>query len=210
VDDPTNPFVDTTFGTNGFLNLKALTGNAAAFVNGIAVASDGTIFAAGGLTIGSGANTYGDSLIRISSDLSSYTSVSVAGAMDLALYGGNAYVTQYGYNIAGGDNYSIAVVNLSSLTQIDTLTPTGIPARSSSTGTDSGLSGITISSTGMLYVADQLAVGTAASNAGDRILMTQLTTAVPEPSSVALMGLGAVALTAFCRGRRDRAGWPEA
>jgi len=205
VNDPTNPFVDTTFGTNGFLNLKALTGNALAFVNGITVTSDGTIYAAGGLTAGTGANTYGDSLIRISSDLSSYSTVGVAGAMDVALYGGNAYVTQYGYHIAGSDNYSIAVVDLSSFTQTDTLTPTGIPARSSSTGTDSGLSGIAISSTGMLYVADQLAVGTGASNAGDRILMTQLTTAVPEPSSVALMGLGAVVLAGCRLGRRGRA-----
>src|SRR4029079_13547173 len=92
VTNTASPTLDTSWATSGVLDLKVLSGSTNAFANGLEIASDGTIYVAGGI-LGTGR---GDTVFKISSSGSSLTqNTSVSGAMDLALYNGNVYVTQY-------------------------------------------------------------------------------------------------------------------
>lgn len=148
VTDPGNATLDVTWGTAGAINLKSdPTFGTSAFANGLEVAEDGTIYVAGGI-LGTGR---GDSVFKIPSDgnLTLATRVDVNGAMDLALFQGNVYVTQY---LAA--NSTIAVLDQTSLALVDTISAniTGTYP----TGEDSGFSGIDISATGELFVAEQI------------------------------------------------------
>lgn len=169
VDNPAVPALDTSWGSAahpGTISLKTI--NVNAYLDGLTVDTDGTIYVAGGLQ---GTTSYGDSLIKIpaaaaaSGDLSSATHVDVQGgangsggfsAMDVALFGGQAYVTEY-----LADNSTIAVFNKSDLSSDGIITPTNPTGPSGldatySTGVDSGLSGIDISSDGKIYVVEQI------------------------------------------------------
>jgi hypothetical protein len=164
------PVLDTTWGavaTPGKISLKTIGANA--YLNGLAIDSDGTIFVAGGLQ---GTTSFGDALIKIpaaaaaAGNVTSLTtsSVNVQGgangtggfaAMDVALYKGKAYVTEYLQT-----NSTIAVFSTSDLSSYGIITPPNLtgPAGQTATynnGTDSGFSGIDIGSDGKIYVAEQ-------------------------------------------------------
>jgi hypothetical protein len=192
--------------------LKAI--NASAYLNNLAVDSDGTIYVAGSLTALNAAG-FGDSLIKIpaaaaaSGNLASATSALVKGganstggyaAMDVALFGGKAYVTEY-----LDANSTIAVFYTNDLSGAGIITPpnpNGPSGQTASfnTGVDSGFGGIDISADGKIFVAEQVyrsiaATGTYTPPGGsamtgtqilfDRILVsTTLDTAGPVTSSV--------------------------
>jgi hypothetical protein len=182
VTNPAAPALDTSFGTGGILNLRTtLIGNANLQLNGITVASDGTIFVAGDTSTSS--SIRGDTLYKINSALSSVSSVAVTEAMDVALYGGNAYVTEY-----NGGSSAVAVVSQSSMSLLDTITFSSPSIGSLAAGSDAGFSGIDIAPSGLMYVGDQ--VFNAANN--DQIIVAQ----VPEPASWCLLLCGSLALAA--------------
>ena len=84
--DSSNPRKGGTF------NLATLDGfSSAGSPRGLEVAGDGTIY----LTATLAPTTSDGTIYKIALDLSSASSASVSGAMDLALFGGKAYVTQY-------------------------------------------------------------------------------------------------------------------
>jgi hypothetical protein len=146
--DVTNPAamtLDTSWGNSGRADLATLTGSANAFVNGLEVDADGTVYAAGGVL----ETGRGDSIFKISADGTQLLdSQSVTGAMDVALFGGKVYVSQYLAN-----NSAISVNAASDLSFLETLTTGFIHT---STDSDSGYSGIDVSSTGKIFVADQI------------------------------------------------------
>jgi hypothetical protein len=183
---PAAPVLDTAFGTGGLLDVRSAFNNNAltsVTLNGIAVASDGTIY--GAADASTDANIRGDTVYKISSDLSTITTTSVTEAMDVALYNGNIYATEYNSTAS-----AVAVLKQSDLSSVDTITFTGPPLHAD-TSTDSGFSGIDISSTGTMYVSDQLFDLT---GANDQIIVAT----VPEPASLtlAVFGLGGLGLAA--------------
>lgn len=186
INNPSSPVLDSSFGTSGILNVGALVGytftsGANGLLNGLAVASDGTIYVAADLSSSSAIR--GDTLLKIAPSLSTYTSTPVVEAMGVALYGSNVYVAQYNSTAS-----SVAVLSSSNLTHIDTLTFSGVPAHSN-TSVDSGYSNVAISASGTLYVADQLFTSTN----HDQILVAH----VPEPSTIVLAALGLLGLLAM-------------
>ncbi|QDU20543.1 beta strand repeat-containing protein [Urbifossiella limnaea] len=173
VTNPTIPTLDTSWGapaTPGKVNLKTI--DADAYLNNLAVDADGTVFVAGGLQ---STTSYGDALIKIPAagaavgDLSGVTSANVSGgangsggfaAMDVALFGGKAYVTQY---LAA--NSTIGVFNTADLSSDGIITPPGatlagpsglVSTYNSDAALDSGFSGIDISADGRIFLAEQL------------------------------------------------------
>ncbi len=173
VSDPTIPVLDTAWGavaTPGKINLKTI--DADAYVNNLTVDADGTIYVAGGLQ---STTSFGDALVKIpaagaaAGDLSAVTSVNVSGgadglggfaAMDVALFGGKAYVTEY---LAA--NSTIAVFNTADLSSDGIITPPGaalagpsgrVSTYNSDAAADSGFSGIDISADGRIFLAEQL------------------------------------------------------
>ena len=175
VTDPVNPVLDASFGTGGTFNLATLDGfSSAGSPRGLEVAGDGTIY----LTATLAPTTSDGTLYKIAPDLSSASSANVSGAMDVALFGGKAYVTQY---LAGSSD--IEVLDASTLAAVETITIPGFVH--SNTSTDSGYSGIDISASGQIYLADQYY-----DNSGglyrDRLLVSS---PVPEPATLTLLGL---------------------
>ncbi len=144
VTDPTNTFLDTTWGANGRADLRSVPGWISAGVNGVEVGPDGTVYAAGGIASGTR-----DSVFRISADgdLSDVQRVDVDGAMDVAYFQGRLYVAQYLQA-----NSAIAVLDADDLSFVETLN-TGF-AHEASLGT--GYSGIDISPDGRIFVVDQI------------------------------------------------------
>ncbi|MEU8870612.1 Ig-like domain repeat protein, partial [Streptomyces javensis] len=146
VTNPASPVLDTTFNGTGTFNLATLPGfSTAGFPRGLTVAPDGTIYLASTDT----GNFTNGTVYRIASDLSSATSVTEFGAMDVALRSGKVYATQYLAN-----NSQIAVLDAATLTQVATITIPQFPHPN--TALDTGYSGIDISSDGKIYLADQL------------------------------------------------------
>ncbi|MCC6785630.1 MAG: hypothetical protein IT457_22455 [Planctomycetes bacterium] len=122
----------------------------AAKLRGIDVAADGTMFVA---------SRDQNRLWRIPASLTGESFATVTRAMDVALYGANAYVTSY-------DGLNSAVLEFDAATLTATgrsFTATGVFTR----GTSEGYSGIDIDAAGRLYVCDQIY----ASNS-DRILVS--------------------------------------
>jgi hypothetical protein len=162
--------LDTSFGTLGSFNISGATD-----IRGVEVDAAGNIFAA----------SRGDGkLYRVSADLSTVTSVSLTRAMDVALYGGNAYVTSY-----NGTSSLIKVYDATTLALIDTITISTLDANPYSRGSNEGWGGIDIDSSGRIWLADQHYGSTGGTQ--DRLLVSS---AVPEPTGIALLGLGAGAL----------------
>jgi hypothetical protein len=175
VNDITNPVLDTSWGavaTPGKISLKTI--NANAYLNGLDIDTDGAIYVAGGLQ---STTSFGDSLIKIPAAAAAAGNVTAAttshvdvkggangtggfAAMDVALYAGKAYVTEYLQS-----NSTIAVFYTLDLSSAGIITPPittlagpsgKVSAYNSDAGTDSGFSGIDISATGKVYVAEQL------------------------------------------------------
>ena len=185
VNNPAAPVLDTSWASSGILNLKTTQGTSA-FVNGLTVASDGTIYATGGV-LGTGR---GDKVFKISADASTIASANVDQALDVALFGSSLYVVQYRNSTS-----DVAVLNASDLTQTDTYT-TGFAHVSTD---DTGYSGITVSSDGKLYVSDQIYGTTGGTQ--DRVLVSS---PVPEPGALTALAIGAGALLSR-RGRKQAA-----
>ncbi|WP_234536705.1 IPT/TIG domain-containing protein [Streptomyces shenzhenensis] len=161
VTDPANPVLDTTFNGTGTFNLADLPGfSTAGAPRGLTVAPDGTIYLASTDT----ANFTNGTVYRIASDLASATSVTVLGAMDVALRGGRVYATQY-----LADNSAIAVLDATTLAPLDTITIPAFPHPN--TALDTGYSGIDIASNGMIYLADQIYANVAGQES-DRLLVS--------------------------------------
>jgi hypothetical protein len=181
VTNPAVPVLDTTWASSGILNLKTFNSNQwpNAFVNGLDIASDGTIYAAGGI-LGTGR---GDSVFRISPDGSSISRVDVATPMDVVRYGNELYVSQY-----LGALSTVAVLSESNLNQVNTLT-TGF-VHGPAGGTDSGYAGIDVAADGRLYLVDQI-YDIQGSTLFDRVLVSS---PVPEPAMAGAMALGSLLL----------------
>ncbi|HEX5471662.1 MAG TPA: PEP-CTERM sorting domain-containing protein [Lacipirellulaceae bacterium] len=176
--------LDTTFGTGGTLSLTG------GYLHGLAVAPDGTIYAASTNEANAPSAANG-TVYKISADGTSATSTNVAGAFDLALYGNNLYVSEYGAGAPG----AVAVLDASTLAGVDVFN-TGFS--NTNTSFDSGYSGIDISPQGNIYLADQFH---SSSSYSDRLLVSS---AVPEPSSLALLvGLVGLALSSRRPGRNE-------
>lgn len=82
----------------------------------------------------------------------------VGGAWGLATYRGKVYVAQYlstNTVAAGSTGSGVAVLDAADLSPISTLKPPAALVRTQQ-DTDSGYSGVAISPTGILYVADQV------------------------------------------------------
>jgi hypothetical protein len=82
----------------------------------------------------------------------------IGGAWGLATYRGKVYVAQYLSNntvAAGSTGSGVAVLDASDLSPITTLKPPPALVRTFQND-DSGYSGVAISPTGILYVADQI------------------------------------------------------
>lgn len=189
-----SPVLDTTWGSGGSINLKSVVGWTNAFLNGLEVDAGGVIYATGGI-LGTGR---GDSVFKIAADgdLASVARTDVNGAMDLTLYDGSVYVAQYLAN-----NSAIAKLQASDLASLGTLS-TGFSHPL--TDTDSGYSGIDVSSDGKLYVVDQIYDVQAPNRTNyDRILVSS---PVPEPAGLAILMLGATMLLRRCKEtQRERA-----
>jgi hypothetical protein len=164
--------LDTSFGVLGQYNVVT---NLPTALNltGLEVDSDGTIYAT---------DRDIDKVFKISADLSTFSSVTLSKAMDVAMFGDKLYVSQY-----NGSSSSIGVLNKSDLSFVETLN-TGI-ARDNVT--DSGYAGIDISASGKIYLVDQLYSNTPSTLFKDRILVSS---AVPEPTCASLLGLASLAV----------------
>lgn len=123
--------------------------------------SDGSLYVAGQSA------ALGGAVFRLAPDGSPTHAVGVNGAADIAIYGEHLYVTQYLAN-----HSAIAVLDKHTMAMTVTL-KTGIAHPNHDA--DSGYSGIAISSTGVLYVADQIHHVTAPNRTRhEQILMAQL------------------------------------
>lgn len=172
VNDPLNPVLDTTWGASGAINLK--TYNSSAYINNLEVDADGTIFVAGGL---SGSPGNGNALIKVpaaaaqAANYATVTAVTVGGgasgtglggAMDVALYAGKVYITQYGelnstisafykLDLSSAGNITPNITGLIGPSGLATITYPG-----ELTPSDRGFAGIDISADGRIYVVEQL------------------------------------------------------
>ncbi len=175
---------DTTFNAGN----STFTIPTAGVLRGMTVASDGTIYVA----------SRGDNkLYEVSPDLSTVTSAVVPAAQDVALYGGNLYVTSY-----NGTNSLVRELAGGSLSFIQDFTAgaatlDGNPYARAAGGAE-GWGGIDIDPSGRLWLADEQ-YGLAAGVTYDRLLVAS----VPEPSTLVLAALGLAALIAV-RLRRSR------
>ncbi len=162
--------LDPTFNGTGQLNLRSFSGyESAANLRGIDVTADGTILVA---------SREGNVVYRISADLSDIQAISVANAMDVAIYGGNAYVTTY----AGADSQIVEIDIATGALTGTTFTATDLFSR----GDDAGYAGIAFDALGRMYVVDQFYAGTN-DNVSDRILVSS---PIPEPSAAMLLAAG--------------------
>ncbi len=172
VNDPTNMILDTSFGVNGTYTLAGGSG----ILRGLTVANDGSIFV----------TSRDDSkLYKISADLAAVSSADVTGAMDVALYGGNAYVTSY-----NGADSKIAVFSTSSIGFVEDITISTLDANAYTRGTAAGWGGIDIGADGRIWITDQAYGSTSVIQ--DRLLVSSALPgapqAVPEPAT--LLGFG--------------------
>lgn len=97
-------------------------------------------------------------MLQVAPDGTELARATVPGAFGVAHYNGNLYVTQYlsTSTVAGTSTGSgVAVLRSSDVTFITTLKPPADLVRVFQEN-DSGYSGIAVSPTGMLYVADQI------------------------------------------------------
>lgn len=180
VTNPGSMTLDASFGTGGSYNIPG-----AADLRGIEVAADGTIFVA---------SRDANRVYKVAADLSSSSFVTLTKAMDVALYGGNAYVTSY-----NGASSLIQVLSQSDLSTVDTIAITTLDGNPyTRLNNTEGWSGIDIDANGNIWLADQNYGSTGGTQ--DRLLLGS-TLAVPEPGTVALAGLAAFVFAGMRRRR---------
>src|SRR5487761_738099 len=170
VTNPSSPTLDTTWGANGIIDLRSASFGLGsnAYVNGLVVDTDGTVYATGGVNT----TDRGDSVFKISADgLSVTKTAAVSGAMDDAIFDGKLYVVEY-----LGPNSSLEVLNESDLSLVNKITGVPIGAYANTTpdaqGYDAGYSGIAISPGGKVYVAEELYTNNNDGVFHDRILVS--------------------------------------
>jgi hypothetical protein len=181
--DVTNPAamsLDATFGALGSYNIPGATD-----LRGIEVAADGTLYVA----------SRGDAKVyRVASDLSTVSFAAVPRAMDVALFDGNVYATSY-----NGVNSLIRVIDAATMSSVEDITITTLDANPYTRGSAEGWSGIDIDDAGYIWLADQQYTG---SGTGTRDRLLRGGSLVPEPSTIALIGLAGVAGLALVRRRQ--------
>jgi hypothetical protein len=189
VTNPSNPTLDTSFGSGGTLNLQSLLpgDTAVGYLRGLEVAKDGTIYVTSTRT-DTAANKANARVYKIAPNLTSATYTTLRGAMDVAIYGSDLYVSQY-----DAQNSAVAVLNAGTLGLEKTLLTGFIH---SNTSADSGYSGIDITSDGRIFLADQVYSLTGNS---DRLLESSSVGPVPIPSTVLLLGSGLMGLLLWRR-----------
>lgn len=159
--------LDTSFSGDGRFNLRTEGGfPTASGLRGIDVAQDGTIFVV---------TREDDLLYKISSDLTTVTTVALSNPMGVALYDDRAFVTQY-----NGDTSSIAEVNQASLAVLSTFDAFDDFPRDPIDGTLAGYAGIDVDSNGHVFVGDQLYFRTSAESR-DRVLRSSSFAPPPPP-----------------------------
>lgn len=189
--------LDSTFGSGGRFAIHDVI-NGANALHGLEVADDGTIFVASRNT---------GTVYRISSDLSTVDVASVANAMDLALFDGRLFVTQY-----DGANSSIAELLQSDLSLLSTFDAFALFPHDADYGDVAGYAGIDIDAQGRIYLVDQLYYRSS-TESRDRVLVSSplalLNGAqVPEPGNLLLClgGLGVLGTASIVRRRRRNSG----
>jgi hypothetical protein len=183
--------LDLSFGAGGTYTLPGVN-STTGVLRGLTVADDGTIFVASRADSADGGTTAG-ALHRISADLSTVTSAVVPRAMDVALFGGNAYATSY-----NGAASLIRTLDASTLAFVEDITITTLDNNTYVRGTAEGWSGIDIGDDGRIWLVDQLYQ--VSGTASDRLLVGS--SLVPEPGTLAIMAMGAMGIVGFARRRR--------
>ncbi|HEX7706031.1 MAG TPA: IPT/TIG domain-containing protein [Thermoanaerobaculia bacterium] len=142
VNDPENPVLDVTFGTDGLVDLFLLD-NTAAYLRGLDVAADGTIYVA---SLDNG------KIFKVSPDLLTITSATIPGGRlphDVALDGTLLYVSTY-----DGADSRVEVYDATTLTWIETIDV--LTEAGTTRGDEEGFPGIEVGPDGRVFVADQL------------------------------------------------------
>lgn len=172
--------LDSSFNGSGRFSLRTVFAGASN-LRGIEVDADGNIF------VTSAAD---NALYRVSADLSTVTSQTVANAYDVALFDGRAFVTSY----ASDDSAIVELLGDASLALRGSFDAFGTFARDAVVGAraGTGYSGIEIDSQGRILLVDQL-YACGASNCGSGSLMADR---VLISSALALMGSGTVPVPA--------------
>ena len=176
--------LDASFGTGGSFNIPGSV--AATDLRGIEVGSDGSLY-----TVSRNGNT----VYKISADLSAVTTHSITRPMDVAIFGGHLYVTSY-----NGTNSLIRALSLSSLSFVEDITISTLDGNPYSRGTSEGWSGIDIDSAGNIWLIDQQYSGSS-TNTRDRLIIGK-SLVVPEPSVIGHVALSVIGAISGFR-RRD-------
>ncbi len=192
INDPTAPVLDASFGTGGTYTLPVIN-STSGVLRGLTIGNDGTIFVTSRADSADGGTTEG-ALHRISADLSSVISAVVPRAMDVALYGSNAYATSY-----NGSDSLIRSLDATTLNFVENITISTLDGNPYTRGSLEGWSGIDIGSDGRIWLVDQLYQ--TSGTASDRLLVGASLAAIPEPGTVALAGLAAFGLAGMRRRR---------
>jgi hypothetical protein len=177
VTNPGTMSLDNTWAGAGVYNIPGSV--AGTDLRGVEIGSDGTIFTVSRDT---------GRLYKISSDLSSVSSLTLTKPMDLAIFGGNLFVTSY-----AGAASVINVVNAATMTLVDTITISTLDGNPYSRGALQGWGGIDIDASGRIWLGDQSWGTSDTTNAKDRLLVSSAVAAVPEPAMIAVVALCMVA-----------------